>query len=321
MASTIAAITTTGGGIVQTADASGNLSLLSGTTTIVAVTADGATVTGALAVSGTGALTLPVGTTAQRPTPVAGMNRYNSTLGVTEYYNGSAWVSSSGSDGAPLGTPASGNLTNCTFPTLNQNTSGNAATATTATTALALTSGAILNTPASGNLSNCTGVPAGALPAGCVVQVDSYLTATQGTQTLSGTDLIINGMTKVITPRRANSKFLVTARWIGEVVGAWDALFNIHMNGVRVNVNGQGRGYGLATPSQSYHLEDNNSTPETVNISTLVSTSSVVGTPITFSLVADYEGTSTIWNNRTFTIPGNNYEKGTSELIITEIGG
>jgi hypothetical protein len=29
-----------------------------------------------------------------------------------------------------LGTPASGNLANCTFPTLNQNTTGNAATAT-----------------------------------------------------------------------------------------------------------------------------------------------------------------------------------------------
>jgi hypothetical protein len=34
-----------------------------------------------------------------------------------------------------LGTPASGTLTNCTFPTLNQNTSGNAATATLAATA------------------------------------------------------------------------------------------------------------------------------------------------------------------------------------------
>jgi hypothetical protein len=34
-----------------------------------------------------------------------------------------------------LGTPASGNLTNCTFPTLNQNTTGNAATATNATNA------------------------------------------------------------------------------------------------------------------------------------------------------------------------------------------
>jgi hypothetical protein len=32
-----------------------------------------------------------------------------------------------------LGTPTSGNLANCTFPTLNQNTTGNAATATTFT--------------------------------------------------------------------------------------------------------------------------------------------------------------------------------------------
>jgi hypothetical protein len=32
--------------------------------------------------------------------------------------------------GGPLGTPSSGTLTNCTFPTLNQNTTGNAATAT-----------------------------------------------------------------------------------------------------------------------------------------------------------------------------------------------
>lgn len=37
--------------------------------------------------------------------------------------------------GSALGTPASGNLVNCSFPTLNQNTTGNAATATYATSA------------------------------------------------------------------------------------------------------------------------------------------------------------------------------------------
>ena len=37
-------------------------------------------------------LTLPVGTTAQRPpSPLAGMIRYNSTLNETEYYDGTAW--------------------------------------------------------------------------------------------------------------------------------------------------------------------------------------------------------------------------------------
>ena len=56
-----------------------------------------------------------------------------------------------------LGTPQSGNLANCTFPTLNQNTTGNAGTATTATTANALNtansyqvSSLGIGTPASG---------------------------------------------------------------------------------------------------------------------------------------------------------------------------
>jgi hypothetical protein len=45
-----------------------------------------------LDVGGTGAIKMPVGTTAQRPTPATGMIRYNSTIGVTEYYNGTEWL-------------------------------------------------------------------------------------------------------------------------------------------------------------------------------------------------------------------------------------
>jgi hypothetical protein len=52
MASSIAAITTGTGGIQQTADASGNLNLVSGTTTIVAMTSAGIAVTGTLTASG-----------------------------------------------------------------------------------------------------------------------------------------------------------------------------------------------------------------------------------------------------------------------------
>jgi hypothetical protein len=52
MASTIAAITTGIGGIVTTADATGNLSLLSGTSTVLALTATGVAVTGTLTASG-----------------------------------------------------------------------------------------------------------------------------------------------------------------------------------------------------------------------------------------------------------------------------
>jgi hypothetical protein len=159
-------------------------------------------------------------------------------------------------------------------------------------------------------------------PAGSVLQVVSYLTATQGTQTITTTDSIINGITKVITPLGANSKFLVTVRWFGELDAATNTPFNIHMDGVRVNIDGQGRGYGLAMAAISYDDINDGTTPETLNMTTLVSTSSVVGTAITFSLVADSStDTRTIWNNRCFSVPANNAEASTSEMIITEIGG
>lgn len=43
--------------------------------------------------TGTGALTLPVGTTAQRPGSIVGMIRFNTTTALTEIYNGTSWVS------------------------------------------------------------------------------------------------------------------------------------------------------------------------------------------------------------------------------------
>ena len=75
-----------------------------------------------------------------------------------------------------LGTPSSGNLSSCTFPTLNQNTSGSAAslsatlavasggtgvTTSTGTTNVVLSNSPtlvtpVLGTPSSGNLSSCT---------------------------------------------------------------------------------------------------------------------------------------------------------------------
>ena len=46
-----------------------------------------------LTVNDTGFLRLPSGSTGDRPgSPVAGMIRYNTTLSVNEYYNGSAWI-------------------------------------------------------------------------------------------------------------------------------------------------------------------------------------------------------------------------------------
>ena len=54
------------------------------------------TFTGNVIFNSTGAITLPVGTTAQEPTGVAGMLRFNSTTTQFEGYNGSAWASVGG---------------------------------------------------------------------------------------------------------------------------------------------------------------------------------------------------------------------------------
>lgn len=50
--------------------------------------------------SGTGSAQLPSGTTAQRDgTPQAGWTRFNSSLGKTETYNGTRWITGGGATG------------------------------------------------------------------------------------------------------------------------------------------------------------------------------------------------------------------------------
>ena len=166
-----------------------------------------------------------------------------------------------------------------------------------------------------------SGMTDASMPSGSVLQVVSYYTAAQTAQTLSASDQVINSMSKVITPLGANSKFLVQLRWVGEIDSGHDVCFNIQMDGTRVN-SGGGRAFMLGMASISYHSINNNSTPETLNFSTLVSTSSVIGTDITFRLVADCGGGNTMYSNRCFgSAPSGGTEGGTSELIITEIKG
>ena len=93
--------------------------------------------------------------------------------------------------GGALGTPSSGNLANCTFPTLNQNTSGNAATATFATTAGSATSAT--------SAATATSASTAANLSGATLTTSSYTLNSSNTLVAlgnsSGQGIFVNGST------------------------------------------------------------------------------------------------------------------------------
>lgn len=110
----INASTGSGGGVVTSADASGNISIQSNGTNVFTVANNYkvgiGTVSPAVSLdlsANTDAMLLPIGTTAQRPTATNGLIRYNSTTNYPEFYSSSnsAWTSfGSGSGGSSYST-------------------------------------------------------------------------------------------------------------------------------------------------------------------------------------------------------------------------
>ena len=90
MASSINAITTGSGGVVTTADNSGDLNIQSGGSTKIAVTSTGVAVTGLSKAS------LPTGSVLQVVQASTSTSVTNSTAGAFEGYNGTAWGSIGG---------------------------------------------------------------------------------------------------------------------------------------------------------------------------------------------------------------------------------
>ena len=135
----------------------GTLAVANGGTGVTASTGSGSVV-----LSSSPTLTTPIlGTpTSGTLTSCTGLPLSTGVTGTLTVANGGTGVTSSTGTGSVvlstsptlvtpiLGTPTSGNLVNCTFPTLNQNTTGNAATATSATSAT--TAATVSTTVASG---------------------------------------------------------------------------------------------------------------------------------------------------------------------------
>jgi hypothetical protein len=75
----------------STVAVSGNVTLGAATTNTVTLNSATIVAPSELSITSTGAIKIPSGTTAQRPTAVTGQIRYNSTNGQFEGYNGTAW--------------------------------------------------------------------------------------------------------------------------------------------------------------------------------------------------------------------------------------
>lgn len=141
------------------------------------------------------------------------------------------------------------------------------------------------------------------------------------TQTITTTaDNVIGGMTITLTTKGTNSKFIIYTRWFGEANAGQDVVFNFRANGARINGSGTNYWNGMMMPRHSYIAGDDNSTPETMEMMTVISPSLSVGTSLTIDLTAIANSSKTIWTNRTFGVQSSTgFEVGTSELIIQEI--
>lgn len=154
-----------------------------------------------------------------------------------------------------------------------------------------------------------------------VLQVVNLVYSTQSSLTIGTSDTNITGMNLSITPKGAGSKFRIDVRLFGEFATPWSTVFNIHRGSTRINTTGNQLYHGLSMMTTTYGGGiDNSSTPEILNLTTIDSTGSSVGTAITYTLVASADSNYTLFINRCFDAPANVKESGISEIIITEIG-
>ncbi len=135
-----------------------------------------------------------------------------------------------------LGTPASGNLANCTFPTLNQNTSGSAATLTTPRNINGVSFNGSANITITANTTNALTIGTGlSLSSGTTFDGSSARTVTidSTVTTLTGSQTLVNKRVtrRVITTTQSATPTINTDNGdIFEIVGLAQAITSMTTN-------------------------------------------------------------------------------------------
>lgn len=161
---------------------------------------------------------------------------------------------------------------------------------------------------------------------GGILQVKSTLWQARSSKSYTAaTTTVVDELAVTITPRDANSKFLIMVRASGEVNGGneHDTIYGIDRNGTNINTGTYGtmNSRGLAMIQISYHADDSDSTPSTTCYQTVDSPATT--SSITYKVnIWQLQGYGKIWNSTVNSSTTNtSNEQCSSEIIVMEIGG
>jgi len=125
-------------------------------------------------------------------------------------------------------------------------------------------------------------------------------------------------------PLGNGSTIHIECRWFGERSGpAWDTMFNVYRDANRINAGANNTGgLGIACMLSGY-FNNSDSTPDNAFATTTDVGGTVADVSIRYALYVTAAQASTLYTNRCVSISASqadNYEQGTSEIIITEYG-
>ena len=174
--------------------------------------------------------------------------------------------------------------------------------------------------------------PAGGLSApGTVVQCQNVYVTERSSQSIAQNQTAssatnITGMTLNVTPKFANSKMIIQARWCGEfssvASAGWNNLFVIQRDNTPVSIGTRdgNRTVGHMPAFMGYYAADNSSTLESCMWDTVDFPNTTSQVTYTAAIYSGWATSYTLYNNRNVNdSTGASYEHGTSSIVVWEI--
>ena len=174
--------------------------------------------------------------------------------------------------------------------------------------------------------------PAGGLSApGTVVQCQNVYVTDRTSQSIvrnesNASATNITGMTLNVTPKFANSKMIIQARWCGEfssvASAGWNNMFVIQRDNTPVSLPTRigTLTVGHMPASLGYYAADNASTLENCMWDTVDFPNTTSQVTYTAGIYSGWATSYTLYNNRNVTATTtNSYESGTCSIVVWEI--